>query len=71
MKFQSGDKILILESIRCAIVNGYLPTPSEADTWTSAQLFNALVQVVCDLQAQIDAIDAEIDSDVNVKISPN
>ena len=55
-----GDKILILESIRCAIVNGYLPTPSEADTWTSAQLFNALVQVVCDLQAQIDAIDAEI-----------
>lgn len=55
-----GDKILILESIRCAIVNGYLPTPSEADTWTSAQLFNALVQVVCDLQTQIDAIDAEI-----------
>ena len=55
-----GDKILILESIRCAILNGYLPTPSEADTWTSAQLFNALVQVVCDLQAQIDAIDAEI-----------
>ena len=55
-----GDKILILESIRCAILNGYLPTPSEADTWTSAQLFNALVKVVCDLQAQIDAIDAEI-----------
>jgi microcystin-dependent protein len=55
-----GDKILILESIRCAIVNGYLPTPSEANTWTSAQLFNALVQVVCDLQAQIDAIDAEL-----------
>ena len=55
-----GDKILILESIRCAILNGYLPTPSEADTWTSAQLFNALVQVVCDLQAQIDAINAEI-----------
>jgi microcystin-dependent protein len=55
-----GDKILILESIRCAIVNGYLPTPSEANTWTSAQLFNALVQVVCDLQTQIDAVDAEI-----------
>ena len=55
-----GDEILILEGIRCAIVNGYLPTPSEANTWTSAQLFNALVQVVCDLQAQIDAIDAEI-----------
>ena len=55
-----GDSIVILESIRCAILNGYLPTPSEADTWTSAQLFNALVKVVCDLQAQIDAIDAEI-----------
>jgi microcystin-dependent protein len=55
-----GDKILILENIRCAILNGYLPAPDEADTWTSAQLFNALVKVVCDLQAQIDAIDAEI-----------
>ena len=55
-----GDSIVILQNIRCAILNGYLPTPSEADTWTSAQLFNALVKVVCDLQAQIDAIDAEI-----------
>ena len=55
-----GDRITIAEAIRCAIVDGYLPIPVDTDQWTSEQLFQALVKVVCDLQTQIDAIDAEI-----------
>ena len=55
-----GDKITIASAIRCAVVNGYLPTPVATDQWTSEQLFQTLVKVVCDLQTQIDAIDAEI-----------
>ena len=55
-----GDQITLTSAIRCAIINGYLPTPTVADQWTSEQIFQALVKVVCDLQAQIDAIDAEI-----------
>jgi microcystin-dependent protein len=55
-----GDQITLTSAIRCAIINGYLPTPTVANQWTSEQIFQALVQVVCDLQAQIDAIDAEI-----------
>jgi microcystin-dependent protein len=56
----TGDKITIVSAIRCAIVNSYLPTPVGTNQWTSEQLFQALVKVVCDLQTQIDAIDAEI-----------
>lgn len=55
-----GDKITIASAIRCAVVNGYLPTPVGTNQWTSEQLFETLVKVVCDLQTQIDAIDAEI-----------
>ena len=55
-----GDQITLTSAIRCAIINGYLPAPTTADQWTSEQIFQALVKVVCDLQAQIDAIDAEI-----------
>jgi len=55
-----GDKITIASAIRCAVVNGYLPTPVGTNQWTSEQLFQTLVKVVCDLQTQIDAIDAEI-----------
>jgi microcystin-dependent protein len=55
-----GDKITIESAIRCAIVNGYLPTPVGTNQWTSEQLFQTLVKVVCDLQTQIDAVDAEI-----------
>jgi microcystin-dependent protein len=57
----TGDKITIASAIRCAILNGYLPTPVGTDQWTSEQLFQALVKVVCNLQTQITAIDAEID----------
>jgi len=56
----TGDKITIASEIRCAILNGYLPTPVDTDQWTSEQLFQSLVKVVCDLQDQITAIDAEI-----------
>ena len=56
----TGDKITIASAIRCAIVNGYLPTPVGTDQWTSEQLFQTLVEVVCDLQTQIDAIAADI-----------
>ena len=55
-----GDKITIASAIRCAIVNGYLPTPVGTNQWTSEQLFQTLVEVVCDLQTQIDAIAADI-----------
>lgn len=55
-----GDRITLAAGIRCAIVNGYLPVPVDTDQWTSEQIFQALVKVVCDLQTQIDAIDAEI-----------
>jgi len=58
----TGDKITIASGIRCAILNGYLPTPVGTNQWTSEQLFQALVKVVCDLQTQITAIDAEIDT---------
>ena len=58
----TGDKITIASAIRCAIVNGYLPTPVGTNQWTSEQLFQTLVKVVCDLQTQITAIDAEIDA---------
>ena len=58
----TGDKITIASAIRCAIVNGYLPTPVGTNHWTSEQLFQTLVKVVCDLQTQITAIDAEIDA---------
>jgi microcystin-dependent protein len=56
----TGDKITIASAIRCAIVNGYLPTPVGTDQWTSEQLFQTLVEVVCDLQTQIDAIAVDI-----------
>lgn len=55
-----GDAITIAGDIRCAIINGYLPVPIVTDEWTSEQLFQALVKVVCDLQTQIDTIDAEL-----------
>jgi microcystin-dependent protein len=55
-----GDKITLLTAIRCAIINGYLPTPVDTDQWTSKQIFQALVKVVCDLQTQIDTIDSTL-----------
>ena len=56
----TGDKITLAAGIRCALVNGYLPTPVGTNQWTSEQIFQALVKVACDLQAQVDAVDAEL-----------
>jgi microcystin-dependent protein len=56
----TGDKITIASGIRCAIVNGYLPTPVGTNQWTSEQLFQTLVKVVCNLQTQITAVAADI-----------
>jgi microcystin-dependent protein len=56
----TGDKITIASVIRCAIVNGYLPTPVGTNQWTSEQLFQTLVKVVCNLQTQITAVAADI-----------
>jgi microcystin-dependent protein len=55
-----GDKITLSAAIRCAIVNGYLPAPVDTDKWTSEQIFQALVKVVCDLQTQIDTVDSTL-----------
>lgn len=56
----TGDKIILAAAIRCAIINGYLPAPTVANQWTSEQLFQALVKVVCNLQTQITAVAADI-----------
>jgi microcystin-dependent protein len=55
-----GDQITLVSAIRCAVINGYLPTPTVADQWTSEQVFQALVKVVCNLQTQIAAVAADI-----------
>ena len=55
-----GDQITLTSAIRCAIINGYLPAPTVADQWTSEQVFQALVKVVCNLQTQINAVAADI-----------
>ena len=55
-----GDKITIAAGIRCALVNGYLPTPVGTNQWTSEQLFQTLVKVACDLQGQIALIDGTL-----------
>ncbi len=55
-----GDKITIAEAIRCAIVDANLPVPVGANQWTSEQLFQTLVKVVCNLQTQITGIDATL-----------
>jgi len=49
-----GDKILLIEAIRCALIDDYLPGPTIPDTWTSAQIFEALTKSVCALQAEYD-----------------
>jgi microcystin-dependent protein len=55
-----GDKILLIEAIRCALIDSYLPNPTIPDTWTSAQIFEALTQAVCELQSEIDAVAAAV-----------
>ena len=55
-----GDKITLSTAIRCALVNGYLPAPIDTNQWTSEQIFQALVKVVCDLQTQIDTVDSTL-----------
>lgn len=55
-----GDQITLTSAIRCAVINGYLPVPTTANQWTSEEVFQALVKVVCNLQTQITAIAADI-----------
>lgn len=55
-----GDKIVLAAGIRCALINGYLPTPVGTDQWTSEQIFQALVKVVCNLQTQITTINGTL-----------
>lgn len=56
----TGDKITLSAAIRCAIVNGYLPTPATPNQWTSQQIFEALVKVVCNLQTQITVVASDM-----------
>jgi len=56
----TGDKITLSAAIRCALINGYLPSPSTPNQWTSEQIFQALTKVVCDLQTQISVVAADI-----------
>lgn len=56
----TGDQITLSSAIRCAIINGYLPAPSTPNQWTSEQIFQALTKVVCNLQAQISVVAADI-----------
>lgn len=65
----TGDKITLSAAIRCAIINGYLPTPATPNEWTSQQIFEALVKVVCNLQTQITTINgtlATLNSDYTI-----
>lgn len=55
-----GDRITLAAAIRCALINGYLPAPVATDQWTSEQVFQALVKVVCDLQSQITTINGTL-----------
>jgi microcystin-dependent protein len=48
----SGDGITLASSIRCALINSFLPATSQPNTWTSSQIFQALTRSVCSLQTQ-------------------
>jgi microcystin-dependent protein len=56
----TGDRITLAAAIRCAIVNGYLPTPTTPNQWNSQQIFEALVKVACNLQTQVSAVAADM-----------
>jgi microcystin-dependent protein len=48
----AGDGITLASSIRCALINSFLPATSQPNTWTSGQVFQALTRSVCSLQTQ-------------------
>jgi len=56
----SGDAITLASSIRCALINAFLPATSEPNAWTSSQVFQALTRSVCSLQTQVTAVAADI-----------
>ena len=56
----SGDAITLASSIRCALINAFLPATSQPNAWTSSQVFQALTRSVCSLQTQVTAIAADI-----------
>lgn len=51
----SGVKITIDDELYCELISQYLP---ECSTITALDIFKALVQAACDLQEQIDTIEA-------------
>lgn len=55
----SGIAINIDEDLYCELVSQYL---QECETVTALDLFKALVQAACDLQEQVDAINAELET---------
>jgi len=55
----SGITIEIDEDLYCELVSQYL---QECSTVTAIDLFKALVQAACNLQEQVDAINAELDT---------
>jgi len=56
----SGDAITLASSIRCALINAFLPATSQPNAWTSSQVFQALTRSVCSLQTQVTAVAADI-----------
>ena len=57
----SGDAITLASSIRCALINAFLPATSQPNAWASSQVFQALTRSVCSLQTQVTAVAADID----------
>lgn len=53
----TGIKIELPEETYCELVSQYLPTCS---TVTAYDLFKALIQAACDLQEQVDAVEADV-----------
>ena len=56
----SGDAITLASSIRCALINAFLPATSQPNAWASSQVFQALTRSVCSLQTQVTAVAADI-----------
>ena len=56
----SGDAITLASSIRCALIDAFLPATSQPNAWTSSQVFQALTRSVCSLQTQVTAVAADI-----------
>jgi microcystin-dependent protein len=56
----TGIILTIDPEIICEVVNKYLPVCAECTTLNALDLFKALIQAACDLQAQVDVIVAQL-----------